>query len=135
MSIQELDHNHRYEIKSPDDVSQLISKFAGKGKSNKVIWLALIGVFIDAYDLTTLSFGIEQVISEFSLSPVMTGVVASAIVCGTIVGNLIGGWLTDKIGRYRVFMADMVLFVIAAIVAGFAPNEPYRVCRRLFYLS
>ncbi|MEX7494750.1 MFS transporter, partial [Acinetobacter baumannii] len=90
--------------------------------SNKVIWLALIGVFIDAYDLTTLSFGIEQVISEFSLSPVMTGVVASAIVCGTIVGNLIGGWLTDKIGRYRVFMADMVLFVIAAIVAGFAPN-------------
>lgn len=50
MSTQELDHNHRYEIKSPDDVSQLISKFAGKGKSNKVIWLALIGVFIDAYD-------------------------------------------------------------------------------------
>ncbi|PST59827.1 hypothetical protein CV950_007850 [Acinetobacter baumannii] len=48
MSTQELDHNHRYEIKSPDDVSQLISKFAGKGKSNKVIWLALIGVFIDA---------------------------------------------------------------------------------------
>lgn len=122
MSTQELDYSHRYEIKSPDDVSQLISKFAGKGKSNKVIWLALIGVFIDAYDLTTLSFGIEQVISEFSLSPVMTGVVASAIVCGTIVGNLIGGWLTDKIGRYRVFMADMVLFVIAAIVAGFAPN-------------
>ncbi|EQB3946746.1 hypothetical protein, partial [Acinetobacter baumannii] len=23
MSTQELDHNHRYEIKSPDDVSQL----------------------------------------------------------------------------------------------------------------
>jgi hypothetical protein len=42
--------------------------------------LALIGVFIDAYDLTTLSFGIEQVISEVSLSPVMTGVVASTIV-------------------------------------------------------
>ncbi len=41
MSTKELDHNHRYEIKSPDDVSQLISKFAGKGKSNKVIWLAL----------------------------------------------------------------------------------------------
>lgn len=66
MSTKELDHNHRYEIKSPDDVSQLISKFAGKGKSNKVIWLALIGVFIDAYDLTTLSFGIEQVITAQS---------------------------------------------------------------------
>lgn len=111
-----------YSITKAEDVSQLISKYAGQGKTNKVIWLALIGVFIDAYDLTTLSFGIEQVISDFSLTPVMTGVVASAIVVGTIVGNLLGGWLTDKIGRYRVFMADMVLFVIAAIVAGLAPN-------------
>jgi MFS family permease len=111
-----------YVIKRTEDVSNLISKYAGQGKTNKVIWLALIGVFIDAYDLTTLSFGIEQVISDFSLTPVMTGVVASSIVVGTIVGNLLGGWLTDKIGRYRVFMADMVLFVIAAIVAGLAPN-------------
>lgn len=113
---------NEYQIHRPEDVSNLISKYAGQGKTNKVIWLALIGVFIDAYDLTTLSFGIEQVISDFSLTPVMTGVVASAIVVGTIVGNLLGGWLTDKIGRYRVFMADMVLFVIAAIVAGLAPN-------------
>ena len=112
----------RHLIERPEDVSNLISQYAGSGKTNKVIWLALIGVFIDAYDLTTLSFGIEQVISDFSLTPVMTGVVASAIVVGTIVGNLLGGWLTDKIGRYRVFMADMVLFVIAAIVAGLAPN-------------
>lgn len=112
----------RYAVTSPDDVSQLVSKLAGSGKSNKVIWLALIGVFIDAYDLTTLSFGIEQVVAEFALSPIMTGVVASSIIVGTIVGNILGGWLTDKIGRYRVFMADMVLFVIAAVVAGLAPN-------------
>ncbi|KAA8735590.1 MFS transporter [Acinetobacter qingfengensis] len=122
MSVESSVNQDRYEINTPDDVSKLVSKFAGSGKTNKVIWLALIGVFIDAYDLTTLSFGIEQVVEEFSLTPVMTGVVASAIICGTIFGNLIGGWLTDKIGRYRVFMADMVLFVIAAIVAGFAPN-------------
>ncbi|MBF7683260.1 MFS transporter, partial [Acinetobacter sp. B5B] len=114
--------NKIYEVKHAEDITRLISQYAGKGKSNKVIWLALVGVFIDAYDLTTLSFGIEQVISEFSLTPLMTGVVASSIVCGTIVGNLVGGFLTDKIGRYRVFMADMVLFVVAAIVAGLAPN-------------
>ncbi|WOE32472.1 MULTISPECIES: MFS transporter [unclassified Acinetobacter] len=119
---QTIDTDHSYLIRNSADISQLISKYAGEGKTNKVIWLALIGVFIDAYDLTTLSFGIEQVISDFSLTPVMTGVVASAIIVGTIVGNLLGGWLTDKIGRYRVFMADMVLFVIAAIVAGLAPN-------------
>ncbi len=41
---------------------------------------------------------------------------------GTIVGNIIGGWLTDKYGRYSVFMADMFFFVISAIAAGLAPN-------------
>lgn len=49
--------------------------------------------------------------------------VASAITLGAIVGALLGGYLTDKIGRYRVFMADMVFFVVAAIACALAPNE------------
>ena len=49
--------------------------------------------------------------------------VASAITFGAIVGALLGGYLTDKIGRYRVFMADMVFFVVAAIACALAPNE------------
>jgi MFS family permease len=48
--------------------------------------------------------------------------VASAITFGAIVGALLGGYLTDKIGRYRVFMADM-LFFVAAIACALAPNE------------
>ncbi|WP_242550112.1 HAD hydrolase family protein, partial [Pantoea agglomerans] len=39
------------------------------------------------------------------LTPTGTGMVASAITFGAIIGALIGGYLTDKIGRYRVFMA------------------------------
>lgn len=49
--------------------------------------------------------------------------VASAITFGAIVGALLGGYLTDKIGRYRVFMADMLFFVVAAIACALAPNE------------
>jgi MFS family permease len=49
--------------------------------------------------------------------------VASAITFGAIVGAFLGGYLTDRIGRYRVFMADMLCFVIAAIACALAPNE------------
>ncbi|MBN0524040.1 MFS transporter, partial [Pseudomonas aeruginosa] len=80
------------------------------------------GVFLDAYDLTTLSYGIDDVVREFQLSPLLTGLVTSSIMVGTIVGNIIGGWLTDKYGRDSVFMADMFFFVISAIAAGLAPN-------------
>jgi len=62
-----------------------------------------------------LAFGIKDITREFNLTPAGTGMVASAITFGAIVGALLGGYLTDKIGRYRVFMADMVFFVVAAI--------------------
>ncbi|MDR3719404.1 MAG: MFS transporter [Bryobacteraceae bacterium] len=111
------------EISSVGDVSRLINtETARLSHARIIVFLALGGVFLDAYDLTTLSYGIQDVAKDFHLRPALTGVVASSIMIGTIFGGLIGGWFTDKIGRYHVFMADMVFFVVAALVAGFAPN-------------
>lgn len=106
------------------DVSHLINA-STQSRSNAriVIAIALGGVFLDAYDLGALAFGMKGVTHEFNLSPTGAGIVASAIAFGAIIGALIGGYLTDKIGRYRVFMADMFFFVIAALACAFAPNE------------
>ena len=98
-------------IRSVSDVAQLINGSTQKRHYARwIVFLALGGVFLDAYDLTTLSYGIDDVVREFHLTPTLTGVVASAIMVGTIIGNLLGGWLTDKYGRYSVFMADMLFF-------------------------
>jgi MFS family permease len=110
-------------IGSASDVSRLINNSRSKNNHARVIvLLALGGVFLDAYDLTTLSYGIQDVTREFNLTPALSGFVSSSIMIGTILGSLAGGWLTDKIGRYQVFMADMLFFVVAAIAAGLAPN-------------
>ncbi|WP_241602354.1 MFS transporter [Rosenbergiella nectarea] len=110
-------------IRSVSDVAQLINGSTQKSHYARwIVFLALGGVFLDAYDLTTLSYGIDDVVREFHLTPTLTGTVASAIMVGTIIGNLLGGWLTDKYGRYSVFMADMLFFVVSAIAAGLAPN-------------
>ncbi|MGI4857577.1 MAG: MFS transporter [Janthinobacterium lividum] len=110
-------------IRSASDVSRLINVSDNRNSHARiVVLLALGGVFLDAYDLTTLSYGIQDVNREFHLSPSLSGLVTSSIMVGTILGSLVGGWLTDKIGRYQVFMADMLFFVVAAIAAGLAPN-------------
>ncbi len=110
-------------IRSASDVSRLINaNGAGASHARIIVLLALGGVFLDAYDLTTLSYGIQDVNREFGLSPSLSGLVTSSIMIGTILGALVGGWLTDKVGRYQVFMADMLFFVVSAIVAGLAPN-------------
>ena len=110
-------------VRSVSDVARLINTRSDKNNyARMIVFLALGGVFLDAYDLTTLSYGIDDVVREFQLTPLLTGLVTSSIMVGTIVGNLIGGWLTDKYGRYSVFMADMLFFVVSAIAAGLAPN-------------
>ncbi|MGJ8525931.1 Major myo-inositol transporter IolT [Halomonadaceae bacterium LMG 33818] len=114
-------HTHR--IRSVSDVTRLINTHGNSNRyARMIVLLALGGVFLDAYDLTTLSYGIDDVVKEFALSPVLTGIVTSSITIGTILGNIVGGWMTDKYGRYSVFMADMLFFVISAIAAGLAPN-------------
>src|SRR5699024_7413422 len=42
---------------------------------------------------------------------------------GAVIGALFGGYLVDRFGRYRLFMADMVFFVVAALGCAVAPNE------------
>ncbi|WP_322014729.1 MFS transporter [Paraburkholderia sp. J12] len=110
-------------IRSAADVSQLVNAGAARGSNARiVVAIALGGVFLDAYDLGALAFGLKDVAREFSLTPAGTGLVASAITFGAIVGAFLGGFLTDRIGRYRVFMADMFFFVVAAIACALAPN-------------
>ncbi|BCF89555.1 MULTISPECIES: MFS transporter [Paraburkholderia] len=110
-------------IRSAADVSALVNQGAAIGSDARiVVAIALGGVFLDAYDLGALAFGLKDVAREFSLTPAGTGFVASAITFGAIVGAFLGGFLTDRIGRYRVFMADMFFFVIAALACAFAPN-------------
>ena len=110
-------------LRTAADVSRLVNQGAALGSDARiVVAIALGGVFLDAYDLGALAFGIKDISRQFSLTPSATGLVASAITFGAVVGAFLGGYLTDKIGRYRVFMADMLFFVVAAIACAFAPN-------------
>jgi MFS family permease len=110
-------------IRSAQDVADLVNRGAAEGSNARiVIAIALGGVFLDAYDTASLAYGVKDIAREFALTPMQVGFMTAAIYCGGGLGALVGGYLTDRIGRYRVFMADMMFFVVAAIVAGLAPN-------------
>ncbi|MDN2865754.1 hypothetical protein PAJ58_09460, partial [Campylobacter jejuni] len=84
------------------DVARLINTVdSSVSHARMIVLLALGGVFLDAYALTTLSYGIDDVAREVGLTPALTGLGGSAIMIGTIFGSLVGGWLTDRIGRYQ----------------------------------
>jgi MFS family permease len=110
-------------IRSAKDVASALAYQQGPQKGAlAVVILALGGIFMDAYDFSSLAFGITQIKVEFGLSGFTTGLVNAAIFIGAVIGALGGGYLVDRFGRYRLFMADMVFFVIAAIGCALAPN-------------
>lgn len=110
-------------IRSAQDVTRLVNAGLAAFRHPKaLVILALGGMFIDAYNFTSIAFGLSDITEQFGLSSVMVGVVSSSIMVGALVGALIGGYLTDKIGRYRVFMADMVILVLATLGSGLAPE-------------
>lgn len=84
--------------------------------------IALGGVFVDAYDFSSLSIGTVQLRQVFHLTSFGVGAVSAAMAASALVGALAGGYFVDKLGRKRMFLLDLWLFVISAIGAALAPN-------------
>jgi MFS transporter, putative metabolite transport protein len=85
------------------------------------IWfLSAMGIFLDGFDLFVLSIALPLIIVQFSATPLEQGIVGAAAVIGAIFGALIGGRLCDRFGRKKVFLFDLLIFIIFAILSSFA---------------
>jgi MFS family permease len=110
-------------LRSAQDVTELINSGRLRtGKSFAITLIALGGIFLDAYDFTSVAFGMPYIAKDFHLTPAMLAVVSASIMVGALVGSVFGGYFVDKLGRFKVFMADMVFFVVAAIACAVAPD-------------
>ena len=110
-------------IRTARDVVDAVNASRVKGgNSRAIVVIALGGIFIDAYDFTSLAFGLKDIGEQFRLGAAAEGVVGASIMIGALLGALLGGYLVDRLGRYKLFMADMLFFVVAALGCALAPN-------------
>ena len=106
---------------------------AGKMNARIVFWAitsALAG-FLFGFDTIGIS-GAEQTIQKlWGLSPGLHGLVMGSALYGTVLGSLLGGWPTDKLGRKKTLLFIGVLYVLSAIGCGFANSVAMFVVARL----
>jgi hypothetical protein len=100
--------------------SYLVSRYSPAG--NRVGWLMIASIFIEAWDLYSISFVLVFLKDQYHPSPLLLGLTAAATQAGAVIGALTGGWLSDRIGRRAVFLATMVVFIVAGLAQGFAPD-------------
>lgn len=94
-----------------------------------IILMAVIGFTFDTYQLLMVQFIVRPAL--FELGNIRPGTPAFAnwfslifyvpAACGGIFG-LLGGYLTDRLGRRRVLIWSILLYAVSAFAAGFATS-------------
>ena len=94
---------------------------------------ALAG-FLFGFDTIVIS-GAEQTIQKlWGLSPGQHGLVMGSALYGTVLGSLLGGWPTDKLGRKKTLLLIGLLYVVSAVGCGLANSVGMFVAARLLEL-
>src|SRR6201995_3981238 len=91
-------------------VRYLIQNYSPKG--NRVGWLMMASILVEAWDLYSIAFVLIFVREQYNPDPLALGLAAAGTQGGALVGALLGGWLSDKIGRRWMFLGTMTLFVV-----------------------
>src|SRR3954451_22022084 len=126
MSITTADAPHQAAIDGA--VRHLVQNYSPKG--NRVGWLMMASILVEAWDLYSIAFVLIFIKEQFNPDPLMLGLAAAGTQGGALIGALLGGWLSDKIGRRVMFLVTMVMFIVLALAQAFVPNVTWLIVVR-----
>ncbi|MFD0533032.1 MFS transporter [Actinomadura luteofluorescens] len=106
-------------IRSAADAAGLIDTLTSlRGRANWIWFLALSGLFLDAYSNAALGAGLSPMVAQLDLSPTQVSVLTAMAPAIAIVSNPFGGWLAARIGRIRPLLMTKVIFGVGAILTA-----------------
>jgi MFS family permease len=111
-------------------VRHLVTRYNPAG--NRVGWLMMASILVEAWDLYSIAFVLVFIKERYNPDPLLLGLAAAGTQGGAWVGAMIGGWLSDKIGRRVMFLATMILFIVLAITQAFVTSVFWLVVVRFF---
>jgi putative MFS transporter len=78
------------------------------------------GSGLDGYDLGIISVVLLALSRDLHASTVWMGLLGASSLIGIFIGGPLFGWLTDRFGRRRPFLINIIAFVILGIVQALA---------------
>ena len=85
------------------------------------------GPFIDGYALTIVGVALITLEPALSLTSTEIGLIGAASLVGVFVGGMFFGYLTDRIGRQFMYIADLIALALFSILSAFA-GEAWTSC-------
>lgn len=78
------------------------------------------GSFVDGYVLSIIGVALAHLSTSLALSSFWEGLIAASALIGIFFGGFLGGWLTDRLGRKRLFFVGPTLFILASVAQFWA---------------
>lgn len=94
----------------------------GTDSGRRAGWLMISTILIESWDLYAISFLLLFIKPEFHPSDAILGLASGAVQLGALIGAVFGGWLADKVGRRKMFITTMTLFVVLCLLQAFVGN-------------
>jgi MFS family permease len=103
-----------------DEATEVLLNKQGTASSNRGGWMMIATILIEAWDLYAISFVLVFIKAEYNPSATQLGLATAAVQGGALIGALLGGFVADRLGRKRVFLLTMVLFIVLALAQAFS---------------
>ena len=108
---------------------------------DRLTWSRFHTLVVVALGITWILDGLEVTLAgavsgalkaspALQMSNAQIGLAGSVYVAGAVLGALFFGWLTDRLGRKRLFSITLAVYLVATAATAFAPNLwVFLVCR------
>ncbi|MGB3291718.1 MAG: MFS transporter [Phormidesmis sp.] len=88
-----------------------------------MLWILSAGLIaLDGFDFFIIGVAMPFIQRDFGLSAGWVGAIATAALAGALVGSLTLGPITDRVGRQRMLVVDIGLFIVASAATALAWN-------------
>ena len=97
-----------------------IKSFSGLSRE---VWLLAVVMLINRSGMMVLPFITLYVSDELGMGLIRAGYIASAFGAGSLTGSLLGGYLSDRIGTYKVILMALIVgglgFIVLSMITTF----------------
>ncbi len=89
----------------------------------KIVSAAILGDMLDFFDFFLIGYVLAFIVGAWHLTFGQSGVILLAAGVGAIPGAFFWGWMADRIGRRKVFIATALNFSLATGAMAFTPDQ------------
>ncbi|MFS0764615.1 MULTISPECIES: MFS transporter [Peribacillus] len=88
----------------------------------KIAGLTFGAHFTDGYILGIIAFALSLLTPQMNLTPFWIGLIGSSALIGLFLGSLVLGWISDYVGRQKIFVFSFIVITAASILQFFADS-------------